>query len=256
MANSATITPRKPNWARDWIICGSPRVGPWVACRAMNTVPTRIPAAPATIVHPRDSPNAGPMKPIGIVKYWKLPRNHSGAWCQTLPCRSRDDRLRGAQEHLGERDRVDTQVEQQAVTQLGVVGLGRRVHGVAHPEVRGHRAHLADRPVGHQLAQPGHGRAEPGPHRLHGEAAGRAGRRDDLPGRRRGDRERLLHQDRLAGSQRSQGQRTVVRMRGGSAQPHPRPGRRAAPGRSRAPSGPARRRPTRRARRRRLRPLG
>ena len=28
------------------------------------------------------------MKPIGIVKYWKLPRNHSMACCQFLPCRS------------------------------------------------------------------------------------------------------------------------------------------------------------------------
>src|SRR5215469_1330013 len=88
MANSATMTPRKPNWARDWIICGSPSVGPWVACRAMKQVPTRIPAVPATIVHARERPNDGPMKPIGMVKYWKLPRNHSGAWCHTLPCRS------------------------------------------------------------------------------------------------------------------------------------------------------------------------
>ena len=56
-----------------------PEAGPGVACRAMNRVPTRIPAAPAVMVHPRDSPNAGPMKPIGMVKYWKLPRNHSGA---------------------------------------------------------------------------------------------------------------------------------------------------------------------------------
>lgn len=93
--------------------------------------------------------------------------------------------------------------------------LGCRVHGLAQPQVRGHRAHLADRPVGHQLAQPDHGRAEPGPHRLHGEAAGSTRRRDDLPGGRRGDRERLLHQDRLTGGQRGQGQRAVVRMRGG-----------------------------------------
>ena len=28
------------------------------------------------------------MKPIGMVKYWKLPRNQSGTWCHTLPCRS------------------------------------------------------------------------------------------------------------------------------------------------------------------------
>src|SRR5215510_1964573 len=82
------MTPRKPNWARDWIICGSPSVGPWVACRAMNMVPTKIPAVPATIVQARDSPSDGPMKPIGMVKYWKLPRNHSGAWCHNLPCRS------------------------------------------------------------------------------------------------------------------------------------------------------------------------
>jgi hypothetical protein len=106
-------------------------------------------------------------------------------------------------------------VEQQAVALRGVVGLGRQVRRAARPEVRGHRAHLADRPVGHQVAQPGHGRAEPGPHRLHGEAARAAGRFDDFPGRRRGDRERLLHHDRLAGGQRGQGQRTVVRMRGG-----------------------------------------
>ena len=79
IANSATMTPRYPNWARDWIICGSPSVGPWVACRAMKQVPTRMPAAPATMVQTRDRPNAGPMNPIGIVKYWKLPRNHSGA---------------------------------------------------------------------------------------------------------------------------------------------------------------------------------
>ena len=63
-------------------------MGPWVAWSAMNVVPTRMPAVPATIVHARDRPNDGPMKPIGMVKYWKLPRNHSGACCQALPCRS------------------------------------------------------------------------------------------------------------------------------------------------------------------------
>jgi hypothetical protein len=47
-----------------------------------------MPMTPATIVQPSDSPSDGPMNPIGIVKYWKLPRNQSGAWCQTLPCRS------------------------------------------------------------------------------------------------------------------------------------------------------------------------
>src|SRR5690348_2710805 len=32
--------------------------------------------------------NAGPMNPIGIEKYWKLPRNQSGAWCHSRPWRS------------------------------------------------------------------------------------------------------------------------------------------------------------------------
>ena len=40
------------------------------------------------IVHPSDSPSAGPMNPIGIEKYWKLPRNHSGVWCHSRPWRS------------------------------------------------------------------------------------------------------------------------------------------------------------------------
>ena len=54
----------------------------------MNTVPTRMPSVPARIVHHIESPSDGPMNPIGIVKYWKLPRNHSGAWCQIRPWRS------------------------------------------------------------------------------------------------------------------------------------------------------------------------
>ena len=82
------MTPRWPNWARDWIICGRPIVGPCEAWKAMNRVPTRIPSAPPTIDQPSDSPSDGPMKPMGMEKYWKLPRNHSGAWCQSLPVRS------------------------------------------------------------------------------------------------------------------------------------------------------------------------
>ena len=47
-----------------------------------------IPSVPARIDQPRDSPSAGPTKPMGIVKYWKFPRNHSIACCHVLPCRS------------------------------------------------------------------------------------------------------------------------------------------------------------------------
>jgi hypothetical protein len=35
-----------PSWARVWIICGSPKTGPWVPWKAMNSVPNRpFPAA-------------------------------------------------------------------------------------------------------------------------------------------------------------------------------------------------------------------
>ena len=54
----------------------------------MKVVPMIRPIADATAVQPSESPRPGPMKPIGIEKYWKLPRNHNGAWCQSLPCRS------------------------------------------------------------------------------------------------------------------------------------------------------------------------
>ncbi len=54
----------------------------------MNKVPNAMPTAPARIDQPRDRPSEGPTKPIGIVKYWKFPRNHSMACCQVRPCRS------------------------------------------------------------------------------------------------------------------------------------------------------------------------
>src|SRR5580658_1467225 len=54
----------------------------------MNSVPNQMPSAPPRIDQPSDKPSAGPTKPIGIVKYWKFPRNHNMACCQVLPCRS------------------------------------------------------------------------------------------------------------------------------------------------------------------------
>ena len=54
----------------------------------MNSVPTAMPRTPARIDQPSDRPSDGPTKPIGIVKYWKFPRNHSMVCCQVLPCRS------------------------------------------------------------------------------------------------------------------------------------------------------------------------
>src|SRR5215813_5960658 len=54
----------------------------------MKRVPNAMPRKPARIDQPSDSPSPEPTKPMGIVKYWKLPRNHSIAYCQFLPCRS------------------------------------------------------------------------------------------------------------------------------------------------------------------------
>ena len=54
----------------------------------MKSVPVKMPSMPATIVQPSERPSAGPTNPIGIEKSWKLPRNQSGAWCQTVPWRS------------------------------------------------------------------------------------------------------------------------------------------------------------------------
>ena len=54
----------------------------------MKIVPKPMPRILATMVHRSDRCIEGPMKPIGMEKYWKLPRNHRGPWCQTFPCRS------------------------------------------------------------------------------------------------------------------------------------------------------------------------
>ncbi len=76
--NRGTTTPRNPNWARDWIICGRPSSAPWLAWKAWNRVPNRMPAVPAKAVQPSDSPRLGPTKPMAMVKKWKLPRNQNG----------------------------------------------------------------------------------------------------------------------------------------------------------------------------------
>ena len=70
---------RNPNWARDWIICGNPSTGPWVAWDAMNRVPNAIPAMPATMLHYSDSPGLGRTKLSASVNGWKFPTNQNGA---------------------------------------------------------------------------------------------------------------------------------------------------------------------------------
>ena len=82
------MTPRAPNCARDWIICGRPIRGPWFAWKAMKKVPKQAPSRTARNVTPADSPSSGPVNPITIVGSTKLPVNQNGAWCQSLPRRS------------------------------------------------------------------------------------------------------------------------------------------------------------------------
>ncbi len=79
------MAPRRPNWARDWIICGKPMRGPWLAWKAMKKVPKQTPRTIARIEYSAPRPRAGPVKPLTMVVSTKLPVNQNGAWCQTLP---------------------------------------------------------------------------------------------------------------------------------------------------------------------------
>ncbi|CAM5721175.1 hypothetical protein MAUB1S_00774 [Mycolicibacterium aubagnense] len=79
-ATNGTRAPREPNWARDWIICGRPIVGPWLAWKHMKSVPKQAPATAASTDHPADKPLAGPRKPVTIVVNTKFPVNQNGAW--------------------------------------------------------------------------------------------------------------------------------------------------------------------------------
>jgi hypothetical protein len=117
------------------------------------------------------------------------------------------------EEHLGEGDDVDAEIEERAAAQFEREEPISRVELPRDPQVGLHRAHLPDGTVGDQLPHRDDGRLEPGPHRLHDEDAGRAGERDHLrrAGRRGG--ERLLHQQRLAGPERSQREGVVLGMR-------------------------------------------
>ena len=130
----------------------------------------------------------------------------------------RVDGLRVAQQHLRERDRVDREVEHRAAADGRVEEAVGRVRVGLHAQLALHRADLAERAVGDQLAQPHDDGLEAGPHGLHGERAGRRGQLDDLPRGLRRDRERLLHEDRLARPQRRERDRAVLGVGGGDVE--------------------------------------
>jgi hypothetical protein len=125
---------------------------------------------------------------------------------------------RRPEEHLGERDDVDPQVQQGPATECQVEQPVHRVVLPGHAEVGLHRAHLADRAVGDQFLQGDDRRLEAGPHRLHDEDPGLAGEVDDLLRAGGGRGERLLHQQRLARPQRRERECVVLGVRSGEVQ--------------------------------------
>ncbi len=87
-ATSGRTAPREPNWARDWIICGSPIRGPWAPWKAWNRVPKTLPTTIATIVHGRLRPESGPRAPVAAVRNDALIMNQSWVCDSRLPLRS------------------------------------------------------------------------------------------------------------------------------------------------------------------------
>ena len=118
--------------------------------------------------------------------------------------------LRRPEQHLGEGDDVDAEVEQRTAAEGEVEEPVRRVVLPGDAEVGLHGAHLTDGAVGDQLPHGDDGRLEAGPHRLHHEDAGAARQVDHLGGAGRGRGERLLHQQGLARAQGGDRDRVVL----------------------------------------------
>lgn len=83
-----TTTPRYPNCARDWIICGRPNCGPCAEWNAVNTVPTAAPSTMATNDVRNDAPRDAPTMPVASVVRFAFDMNHSGNSIEGLPRRS------------------------------------------------------------------------------------------------------------------------------------------------------------------------
>src|SRR5690606_30844292 len=122
---------------------------------------------------------------------------------------------RVAQHHLRQADDVDPQVEDRAAAEVEGEQPVLRVEVARRTEVGDDAAHLPDRAVGQELAQPDDRRLEARPHRLHREDAALARRRHDGLGTRERRGERLLHEQRLAGLEHRAAVRDVPRVRGG-----------------------------------------
>ena len=63
-----SAVPFIPNWARDCIICGSPRRGPWTECSAMYSPPNAFPMMIAKMAHGKLRPKTMASAPTGIAR--------------------------------------------------------------------------------------------------------------------------------------------------------------------------------------------
>ena len=78
-----------PNWARLWIICGMPSLGPWTEWYAMNRQPTRLPIRIAAMAHGRLRPKTTvASRPVATAVIWALLANQIVNSVFGLPWRS------------------------------------------------------------------------------------------------------------------------------------------------------------------------
>ncbi len=144
------------------------------------------------------------------------PQQHPGVQVDTLRGQQRVGLhpVRFPQQQLGERHRVDPEVQQRPAAQRGVAQAVLGPEGAREAEVGLHRADLTDRAVPHQLGDPADQRVAVRPHGLHQEQPALPGQSGQLPRLTRVERERLLAQDVLAGLQGEPGRLPVRRVRG------------------------------------------
>ncbi len=124
------------------------------------------------------------------------------------------DLVRRAEEEVGERDRVHTEVEERAATVVDVVEPVGRVECEAEPELVAHTAHVANLTVGDELLRLADQRVDAGPHRLHREHSGARRGIEDLPCVSRVEAHGLLDEHRLACLDRHERLRLVARVGG------------------------------------------
>ena len=75
--SSGTIAPNTPNWARLWIICGMPSLGPWAECEAMKIAPIMEPSRMDSALQNRLSPRLIGSTPAATVVMLALAPNQT-----------------------------------------------------------------------------------------------------------------------------------------------------------------------------------